>query len=434
MTDVPVLTVTQLTHELKGLVESGFPFVWVQGEVSNCTRAASGHVYLTLKDDVSQLRAVIWRNTASRLRFELTDGLDVAAAGPVQIYAARGMYQLMIEQITPQGIGALELAFRQLQQKLAAEGLFDAERKRALPRLPRRIAIVTSPAGAAIRDILQVIARRWPAARIIVLPVPVQGAGAARRIAAAIASVHRIPDVDVVIAGRGGGSMEDLWAFNDELVARAIGACPIPVVSAVGHEVDVSIADLVADRRALTPSEAGELIVPVDSEVRSELDRVRGHVRVLLADRAHRARTRLETLAAHRVLTHPQDRIRQSTQRTDEMTERLRRSAVQRLESSRNRACRLATSLDALSPLRVLSRGYSITTLAATGEIVLNASQVRPGDVLDTRLIHGRVRSLVESATDESPGPRGGTTPQTRTSGSSREPDAGDAGSQSNPT
>ena len=267
MSNVPVLTISQLTRQVKNLVEEHFPFVRVIGEVSNCTVAGSGHVYLTLKDEAAQIRAVMWRSKASRLKFELHDGLEVVASGPLEVYEARGTYQLIIEQLIPQGVGALELAFRQLQEKLAAEGLFDPERKRPLPEFPRRIALITSPTSAAVRDLLQVITRRWQAVDLLIIPVPVQGEGAAEEIAAALRSVHRIPQCDVVITGRGGGSLEDLWAFNEEIVARAIYECPIPVISAVGHEIDISISDLVADRRALTPSEAGELVVPLRVEI-----------------------------------------------------------------------------------------------------------------------------------------------------------------------
>ena len=230
MDEHEILSVTELTQQLKALVETGFPQVYVEGEISNVSRATSGHIYLTLKDETAQIRAVLWRSAAARIRFELHDGLHVVAVGPIEVYAARGTYQLVIERLAPQGIGPLELAFRQRYEKLAAEGVFRAERKRPLPRFPRRIALVTSPMGAAVRDMLQVITRRWPACDVVILPVAVQGAAAAAEIAAALRSVHRLPGVDVVIAGRGGGSLEDLWAFNEEIVARAIFECPIPVV------------------------------------------------------------------------------------------------------------------------------------------------------------------------------------------------------------
>ena len=228
-------TVSELTREIKDQLESHYPDVWVTGEISNCRPARSGHVYLTLKDDQSQISAVIWRSTAARLKFDLADGLEVVARGGVEVYLPRGQYQLVIKQLTPKGVGALELAFRQLQERLAAEGLFDAERKQPIPRFPRRIALVTSPTGAAVRDMLQVITRRWPAVEIVLLPVRVQGAGAAEEIARAIELVPALPRVDVVIAGRGGGSLEDLWAFNEEIVARAIAECPIPLVLSLIH-------------------------------------------------------------------------------------------------------------------------------------------------------------------------------------------------------
>ena len=293
-----VRTISQITREIKAQVDSRFRSVWVQGEVSNCSRAGSGHYYLTLKDEHAQLRAVIWRSTAVRLRFEIHDGLEVVANGPIEIYQARGSYQLIINQLIPKGVGPLELAFRQMQQKLAAEGLFDPHHKRPLPRFPKRLALVTSPSGAAVRDMLQVITRRWPAVDIVILPVAVQGADAAHHIAAALRSIHRFPGVDVVITGRGGGSLEDLWAFNEEVVARAIFDCPVPLISAVGHETDVSIADLVADRRALTPSEAGELVVPNIDDVANEISHVRERLSAGLRDRLVRARLQVASLAS----------------------------------------------------------------------------------------------------------------------------------------
>ena len=306
---IPVLTVSALTFVLKDVVESAFPHVWVSGEISNLMKAGSGHVYFTLKDDSAQLKAVMWRSTAQRVRFDLRDGMEVIAAGAIQVYEARGQHQLVIEQMQPKGIGPLELAFRQLQQKLAAEGLFAPERKRPLPRFPRRIALITSPTGAAVRDMIQVMTRRWPRADIVVVPVVVQGDQAAGQIAAALRRVHTIPRVDVVICGRGGGSLEDLWAFNEETVARAIHACHVPVISAVGHEVDVTIADLVADRRALTPSEAAELVVPLESDVRMELDQIRQRLMSSLRQQTQQARMRLDSLASRRCFTRPLDRI-----------------------------------------------------------------------------------------------------------------------------
>jgi exodeoxyribonuclease VII large subunit len=391
-----ILTVSQLTRQIKDAVEGNFPLVWVQGEVTNCTRAGSGHVYLTLKDDTAQIRAVVWRNTAARLRFDLHDGLEVVAAGPVEVYEARGTYQLIVEQLLPQGVGALELAFRQLCEKLSAEGLFAAERKRKLPRFPRRIALVSSPTGAAVRDMLQVITRRWRGTDIVIVPVAVQGEGAAGQIAAALRSVHRIPRVDVVIAGRGGGSLEDLWAFNEEIVARALFDCQVPVVSAVGHEIDVTVADLVADVRALTPSEAGELVVPAREEVRAELSRLQRHLLQALRSRAATARARLDALGSRRVLTRPIERLHDLARRIDELEMRARRAIAHRVIFVREQLAAIGGRLEALSPLKVLERGYSVTRLVPSGAVVRSSEQVHSGDMLETLLQSGNVTSRVE--------------------------------------
>lgn len=397
MTEIPALTVSALTRQLKDLVEANFPHAVVVGEVSNCTRAASGHFYFSLKDADAQIRAVMWRSAAARSKFELHDGLEVVASGPVEIYAARGTYQLIVERIVPQGVGALELAFRRLQEKLAAEGLFDPEHKQPLPRFPKRIALVTSPAGAAVRDILQVITRRWPAADILILPVPVQGAGAAQQIAAALRAVPRVPGVDVIITGRGGGSLEDLWAFNEEDVARAIFECPIPVICGVGHEIDVTIADLVADRRALTPSEAGELAVPVSSEIVNELRGLEQRLGNSLRERARRARMHLEQIESRRVFARPLERIHDLTARLDDLSGQLRRTMTRRFEMQRHRLQSLGSSLDALSPLKVLERGYSITSRLSSGKLVASAEAVQVGDELLTTLHDGKIVSRVTS-------------------------------------
>jgi len=394
----PLLTVSQLTRQIKDAVEGNFPMAWVVGEVTNCTKAGSGHIYLTLKDDSAQIRAVIWRNTAVRLRFELHDGLEVVAAGPVEVYEARGTYQIVVEQLMPQGVGALELAFRQLCEKLAAQGLFAAERKRPIPRFPKRIALVTSPTGAAVRDMLQVITRRWPSADIVIVPVAVQGEGAALQIAAALRNVHLIPGVDVVVTGRGGGSLEDLWAFNEEIVARAIFECVIPVVSAVGHEIDVTVADLVADVRALTPSEAGELVVPHHEEIRGELARLAQHLVHALTGRAQAARARLDSLASRRVLTRPLERLHDLARRLDELELRSRRAITNRLKLARQEIAAAGGRLEALSPLKVLERGYSVTRLVPSGTVLRSSTQTKPGDLLETLLESGRVTSRVEAS------------------------------------
>lgn len=395
MDQPPVISVSQLSTLLKEVLETAFPHVWVMGEISNCTRAASGHYYLTLKDDTAQIRAVIWRNTAQRIRFEIQDGLQVIASGPIDVYEARGTYQLTIEDLIPQGLGPLELAFRQLHDRLASEGLFRTERKRPLPRFPRKVALVTSPTGAAVKDLLQVMTRRWKNCSIVIVPVPVQGDGAAAQIAAALRRVHLIPEVDVVVTGRGGGSLEDLWAFNEEIVARAIHDCPIPVISAVGHEIDVTIADLVADRRALTPSEAGELVVPNSEEIHAELKGLRLQLASALQSKAQRARLKLESLSSRRVFTHPLERIRESSRRLDEIIEKAVRACRQRLLATRQLLHSQSNQLDALSPLRVLDRGYSLTFRQNDRSPLRAASQLSPGDVIDTYLSTGKIVSEV---------------------------------------
>ncbi|WP_373652202.1 MULTISPECIES: exodeoxyribonuclease VII large subunit [unclassified Schlesneria] len=389
------LTVSQLTSRLKGVMESTFPLVWVSGEISNCKQASSGHVYFTLKDEGAQLSAIMWRGAASRLRFQLRDGLKVLAAGPIQLYETRGQYQLIAEQLEPQGVGALELAFRQLQRKLDVEGLFDPERKRQWPLIPRRIALITSPTGAAVKDMLQVITRRWPRANVVIVPVPVQGADAAPQIAEALRRVHLIPDVEVVICGRGGGSLEDLWAFNEEVVARAIYDCQIPVISAVGHEIDVTIADLVADKRALTPSEAAELVVPLESDVKELLERVRHRLTTALQYQAQRARFQVEKLQDHRSLSRPYDRIRELQSEVDDLDERLRRSMRGRIDVARQELSKIAASLTALSPLAVLERGYSLTKRLADGNLIRDLSTLSPGDRISTLFSGGSVVSEV---------------------------------------
>ena len=392
-----VQTVSELTGEIKDLIEGNLPEVWVSGEVSSCLRANSGHIYFTLKDAGAQLSAVVWRNTASRFRFDLHDGLQVVVNGSVEVYAPRGSYQVIVRQLIPQGVGALELAFRQMHAKLEAEGLFNPARKRQIPRFPKRIALVTSPTGAAVRDMIQVITRRWQAADIIIVPVKVQGEGAAEEIATALRNVHRLPNVDVVICGRGGGSLEDLWAFNEEVVARAIAACRLPVISAVGHEIDVTIADLVADVRALTPSEAGERVVPDHAEVTRALDNVQQRLVSGLQNRAVKARLQLDGIASRRVIARPFQRVHDEFTRLDELDVRLRRAVRQRAVAAKQHLDLAAATLDALSPLKVLGRGYSITRRAETGGLITAPDQLAIGDRITTILAAGQLTSRVES-------------------------------------
>ena len=379
------------------MLETSFPAVWVAGEVSNFARPSSGHCYLTLKDDKAQLRAAIWRNTAARLRFDLHDGLEVICRGHIDVYAPRGSYQLIIEEIQPKGIGALELALRQLREKLAREGLFDQSRKRPLPRFVRRIAVLTSPTGAAIRDFLEVLRRRWPATDVLVVPARVQGEGAAEELAAGIELVNRLATpIDCLVVTRGGGSLEDLWAFNEEVVVRAIFASRIPVISAVGHEIDVTLSDLVADVRALTPSEAAERVVPDSVEIAAGLRQQQQRMAVALRSRASSARSRLEALAGRRVFRRPRQRIHDLARRLDELESRAQLAIGNRARLSRQNAGSLAARLEALSPLKVLGRGYSVTRRVADGLIVRDAADLCRDDRLNTRFARGQAISRVE--------------------------------------
>ena len=365
-----LLTVSDLTGVIKEILETAVPAVRVEGELSNVVLARSGHLYATLKDDAAQIRVVMWKGKASRLRFDPADGLAVTCEGSVEVYAPRGAYQLILSKLEPAGVGALELAFRQLQEKLEAEGLFAPERKRPLPAFPRRVALVTSPTGAAVRDALQVLGRRWRGTDAVVVPTAVQGAGAAGQIAAALRVAGSLRGVEVVLLVRGGGSLEDLWAFNEETVVRAVAACRVPVVCGVGHEIDVTIADLVADRRALTPSEAAELAVPDGAAVEAFLND-----------------------AAARLPEALRRRVRTESQRLDELGARLAVAARRRVERAAHDLSGPAGELHALSPLAVLGRGYSLTTKGGT--VLREAAGVRPGEDVTTRLARGSLRCRV---------------------------------------
>jgi exodeoxyribonuclease VII large subunit len=401
----PVLSVSQLTLFLKELVEAAFPSVWVAGEISNYSRPQSGHCYLTLKDDQAQIKAVIWRTAASRLRFEPHDGLEVICRGHVDLYPPRGQYQLVIEEIQPRGIGALELALRKLREKLTAEGLFDPARKRPLPPFPRRIAFVTSPTGAAVRDFLQVLERRWRGASVLIIPVRVQGDGAAAEIAAGIATANRLAKTglapDIVVVGRGGGSLEDLWAFNEEIVVRAIAASRLPVVSAVGHEIDVTLSDLAADVRALTPSEAAERIVRASDEVQAALLVRRQRLTGALRRKATEARRSLEQVAAHRAFRRPFERVLNYARDLDGLAARIGRAIQQRLAAAKQLLAAVSAQLESLSPLAILGRGYTLTTRVPDGQLIDDAALLSPGDELRTRFARGQTISQVKQIDPE---------------------------------
>lgn len=392
------LTVAQLTAQIKNTLEGGFTSVWVVGEISNFSRPQSGHAYFTLKDDQAQIRAVMWRGAAAKLKFDLADGLDVVCHGHLDVYAPRGSYQLVIDELQPKGVGALEMALRKLRDKLAAEGLFDADRKRKLPTFPRRVAFVTSPTGAAIHDFLQVLRRRWRGVDVLVIPARVQGEGAAKEIADGIRTANRLsPRPDVLVVGRGGGSLEDLWSFNEEVVVRAIAASKIPTVSAVGHEIDVTLADLVADVRALTPSEAAELVVPAADEMTARIRSYGQRLRHSVHRRVMLLRTRLEGLASQRPFRRPFDLVHDRSRRLDELSMHSNAAMRRMLREYEGRMATIAGKIDSLSPLAVLARGYTITQDTRTGRVIRAASDARVGQSITTVFSDGAVVSKVES-------------------------------------
>jgi exodeoxyribonuclease VII large subunit len=389
-----ILTVTQFTRQLKDLIEGSFPEVWVEGEISNLTAPQSGHVYFTLKDEQSQLRAVLFRSAHRNLPFTLQHGMRVICRGRITVYEPRGEYQVIIEYVEPRGIGALQKAFEELKARLEKEGLFDLRRKKRLPVLPRRIGIVTSPTGAAIRDMLRVIRRRHPRMEIILYAAPVQGPEAAPAIAEAITYFNRERSVDVLIVGRGGGSLEDLWAFNEESVARAIYASRIPVISAVGHETDFTIADFVADLRAPTPSAAAEMVVETEERLRETIGAFES--RMVLAVRQKIEQLNGSVRNAVRLLGDPRRIVQQQLQRIDELAGRLAIGLRHNVRRDKARLATLSAALDHLNPLGTLARGYSITSKLPEDAIVKDAGELRTGDLIRTRLHRGEVLSRVE--------------------------------------
>ena len=390
------VSVSELTGHIKTILEGAFPSIWVAGEISDLSRPRSGHLYFTLKDDRAQIRVVIWRSTASRLDAPIEEGQAVLCFGDVEVYGARGSYQLMVRKVQPQGLGALQLAFQQLQAKLNAEGLFAADRKRPLPRYPSRIGLLTSPSGAAVRDFLEAAANRWKGVEIIVIPALVQGQGAAKSIVEGIRAAHRItPRLDVLVVSRGGGSLEDLWCFNEEAVVRAVAGSSIPTVSAVGHEIDVTLCDLAADVRALTPTDGATKVLP-DAKLldRSVIDLRNRIVRCIGASLDAR-RARLDSLASRSILRKPHEIVQSRFRLLDELDARARRAMVAKLKLGRAQVATAAASLSGLSPLDVLTRGYSVT-LDANGRAVSNAGDVHPGETIRTRLQHGEIESVVQ--------------------------------------
>lgn len=362
----------------------------IRGEISNYKVYPSGHHYFSLKDAGGAIRCVMFRGSASTLRFRPENGMKVLASGRISVFPRDGAYQLYCQRLTPEGVGDLYVAFEQLKKKLQAEGLFDPAHKKPLPPFPQRIAIVTSAAGAAIHDMLRILGKRYPLAKVILLPVRVQGVEAPAEIAGAIRYVNRFQLADLIITGRGGGSMEDLWAFNDEGVARAIYASEIPVISAVGHEPDVTIADFVADLRAATPSNAAELAVPDQNEISVWLAQTEGRMAQAVSRRLERARKELEQAGRCRALREPMSYVDDKRMLLDYQRERLAHGLTGALGREKEHFARLAASLDALSPLKVLGRGYAIPK-REDGTVLRSARAARPGDRLALRLCDGEI-------------------------------------------
>lgn len=438
-----VYTVGRLNREVRLLIEHGMPTLWVEGELTNFSRPASGHWYFTLKDRDAQVRCAMFRQRNALLRFVPRDGQLVMARVRVGLYEPRGEYQLQVEHLEDSGIGALRREFDRLKEKLQAEGLFASTLKRPLPTLPTRIGVVTSPSGAAIRDILHILARRFAAVPVVIYPTAVQGKDAVPQLLAAISQASMRQECDVLIVARGGGSMEDLWAFNDEAVARAIRAAPMPVVTGIGHEIDFTIADFVADVRAPTPSGAAELVVPDSSTWRTTLGKLSLRLQQTLSRRLMDDRSSLQQLRRRLELTHPGHRVNQAAQKLDELTQRLgaawtlqrsqRATRLHRLEARlasisprhhlellRERLTRLdhrlqqawlqefqqrqqrlalaSRTLNAVSPLAVLDRGYALVTLADSGRLVQNSSQAPIGTLIEARVANGKLRAQVISS------------------------------------
>lgn len=392
-----VLTVTAVTALIKRTLEAEFPNVWVVGQVSNLTRASSGHVYLTLKDEGAEIGAVIWRATAGRIPFRIEDGQEINVQGKIAVYERRGRYQIVVNNVQPKGMGALQLAFLQMKEKLEKEGLFETGRKKPLPFLPGVIALVTSPTGAAIHDMLTMIFGRLPQAHVVICPVAVQGKEAAPQIAAAIRGLNRMAGIDVMIVGRGGGSIEDLSPFNEEVVARAIAASEIPVISAVGHEVDVSISDLVADVRALTPTQAGEMVVPARELLDERLSTAGRRLAQALVGGVKHARARLDTIARSYGMRAPIERVHQQQQRLDEIAERMRMASAHQFGRLAEHVAHAAATLDTVNPTNVLARGYSMTMLLGEDRPLRSSGKVRPGVKLRTILFDGEFRSTADT-------------------------------------
>jgi exodeoxyribonuclease VII large subunit len=439
-----VYTVSRLNREARSLLEGSFPLLWVEGEISNLSRPGSGHWYFTLKDEAAQVRCAMFRNRNMLIRFNPENGMQVLVRARISLYEARGEYQIIAEHMEEAGDGALRRAFEMLKQRLQAEGLFSSEHKKPLPAFPKQIGIITSPTGAAIRDILTTLKRRFPSLPVIVYPVAVQGAGSAEQIAKMIGIAGQRNECDVLILARGGGSLEDLWSFNEEVVARAIHACTLPIVTGIGHEIDFTIADFVADQRAPTPTAAAELITPNQYELHKRLQQLAARLQHVLQIQLQRAKERLHWLSRH--IQHPGRRVQDWSQRLDEtqlrlnnaMTHQLRHSLARvtqlhtqlqgynpivrlqayqkqlaylqqrgstaishQLERKSRMLVNLVRTLDTISPLATLHRGYAIVTRTRDNQILRSATQAQAGEQIRARLAQGRLLCKVESVEND---------------------------------
>jgi len=394
--DASVLTVSQLTRQIKRMLEQEFVEVWVSGEISNYVKHSSGHHYFTIKDDKAEMPCTLWKRTAAGINVSLKDGMKVLIFGDINVYELRGRYQLNVAWVIPEGVGQLEIRFRELKERLLKEGLFDESLKRPLPPYPNTIGIVTSPTGAAIRDMINVITRRMPSCRIILCPVAVQGPGAEAEIVDGIRMLNEYGDIDLMIVGRGGGSLEDLWAFNEEIVARAIRDSRIPIISAVGHEVDFTISDFAADLRAPTPSAAAELAVPDRAEVLNRLDAYEGRFGRALRSQLENKRTRLESASSSYFLRRPENIISNQKQLVDELSSRLSGALDLILERTVSGLSVLEEKLTALSPKGVLQRGYAVCRNYPDLTVIRDAGKIRPGETISIELWRGALRGTVD--------------------------------------
>ena len=391
-----VYTVSELTKYIRVIVEDSFPGIWVEGEISNFILHSSGHIYFTMRDANSTLKCAFFKRANEKLKFKLKDGMKVICFGSVSIYEARGDYQLIVEDAEPKGVGALQLQFQQLKEKLQKEGLFDPKYKVPIPFLPTRIGVVTSPTGAAIQDILNIARRRFSNVEIIINPVKVQGADAKDEIAAAIRQFNKLKNIDVIIVGRGGGSLEDLWPFNEEVVARAIFESEIPLISAVGHEIDYTISDFVADFRAPTPSAAAELVIPKKEDLEKLIKTALTRLNNAICGKIDVLKTELNNLKESYILRQPLNYIIQQEQRIDDLRKDINIRIGHVVEIYDNKFAHIISKLEALSPVSILKRGYSITTKFQDGGILKDVKSLKTGDEVETKLGNGKFRSRVE--------------------------------------